>query len=73
MSRRPIFGDSSDAFPDDYPTHPPLVELGHGEHAVYSPDFYQYSGLGGDMAYAEEMPASAQRRLVYNANQDMLE
>ena len=73
MSKRTIFGGPSEIYPDVYPTHPPLVESGYGEHSAHNPDYYHYAGLGGGVAYAQEMPESAQRALAHNANEDMRE
>jgi hypothetical protein len=73
MSERIVFGGPSDVFPNKYPTHPSLVDLGHGEHSAHNPDYYHYSGLGGGVTFAQEMPASAQRGLAQNANEDMSE
>jgi hypothetical protein len=68
-----VFGGPSDVFPEEYPTHPSLVDLDYGEHSAQNPDYNHYAGLGGGVAYAQEMPASAQRGLVFDANQDMTE
>jgi hypothetical protein len=73
MDRRLVFGVPSDVFPEEYPTHPSLVDLGYGEHSPRNPDYIRYAGLGDGVAYAQDMPASAQRDLVYNAAQDMEE
>jgi hypothetical protein len=72
MSQRIIFGGPSELFLEDYPTHPSLVSHGYGEHSTHNSDYHHYAGSGGGVAYAQEMPASAQRDLVYNATQDMV-
>lgn len=72
-ANRLIFGGPSDIDPDEYPTHPSLVELGYAEHAARNPDYNHYGGLGAGVTYREEIPESALRNMVYNANEDMQE
>lgn len=73
MSQRIIFGGPSEIYEDDDDYHPSLVELGYGEHAAHNEDYNAYAGLGGGVAFVQEMPEEAQRGLTYNALEDMRE
>ncbi|OBT55305.1 hypothetical protein VE04_04044 [Pseudogymnoascus sp. 24MN13] len=73
MSQRVIFGGPSEIYEDGYDYHPSLVQIGYGEHAAHNEDYNAYAGLGGGVAFAQEMPEEAQRVLTYNALEDMRE
>lgn len=73
MSQRIIFGGPSEIYEDGYDYHPSLVQIGSDEHAAHNEDYNAYSGLGGGVAFAQEMPEEAQRLLTYNALEYMRE
>jgi hypothetical protein len=74
MPQRIIFGCPNKLDEEGlYGDHASLVRRNYGEHAVHNEDYYQYAGLGGGVAFAQEMPEEAQRCLAYNAYEDMRE